>query len=482
MYKKTLATLGIVLAGGLPTLGVDAVKFNEKTMPDKDIVVAEEMVKTRQVGNVIETEMPWKGEQGLKIKYDMGEPTAAEKLKDKRDKGIITETVDFGDGGFKIDIILDKKPKTNEFCYTIDGYEDYDFFYQPELTQEDIDDGAIRPEEIVGSYAVYHKTLKNHLIGSINYKTGKVMHIPFPYIWEVDDENTRQRAENLTYTDGQLCVVAQQDFLDKANYPVRIDPTFGYTSIGGVTLNIADNLSAPSSHRAFRNSFVVSPTSSGNVTQLNAALFMGSGAADTLDITTFINEVDSGGTGIHDEIGSVERTSVSLSTTSAWFSFTYAGQSVSSGTDYLLGVVGDVADLAANKRASVSADSESGHTRYFETFIDPSSYSNSKEDPWTPLTSTANFRVSIYATYTEPAADTCTYTSGDWEVLYSDNCEISTDVYIDSGSSLEIIRDGAGSFKVTNGANISTAGAVFLKSPENVIINSSSNGIKYIKN
>lgn len=81
------------------------------------------------------------------------------------------------------------------------------------------------------------------------------------------------------------------------------------------------------------------------------------------------------------------------------------------------------------------------------------------------------------------AADTCTYTSGNWTVLYSDTCVISSDVWIDSGSELRVIRDGAGSFKVTNGASIySKDGAVLLKSPANLIINSSSNGVVYTKN
>ena len=454
MYKKTLATLGIVLAGGLPTLGVDAVKFNEKTMPDKDIVVAEEMVKTRQVGNVIETEMPWKGEQGLKIKYDMGEPTAAEKLKDKRDKGIITETVDFGDGGFKIDIILDKKPKTNEFCYTIDGYEDYDFFYQPELTQEDIDDGAIRPEEIVGSYAVYHKTKKDHITGQVNYKTGKAFHIPFPYIWEVDDETTKQRAENLTYTDGQLCVVAQQDFLDKANYPVRIDPTFGYTSIGASSQN-------PNSGYDARGSSATAV--SGTLTKISAA-FRNEDSNASADVQYLFSASASD----RDSLYASGTESESMTTSFAWHDSAAISVSLSGSTQYVTSFglySGSCAFVNCTLLAYDTSTGTDGGIFAIDTWF---------------AQNTINY--SVYATYTEPAADTCTYTSGDWEVLYSDNCEISTDVYIDSGSSLEIIRDGAGSFKVTNGANISTAGAVFLKSPENVIINSSSNGIKYIKN
>jgi len=231
IMKKYLTSsmVGLVAVVG----GVDASVLNEQPIPETKIYLKEETVTLKQVANVIEADMPWKDQSGFKVKYDMGEPTAMERLLDKRDAGIITETVDIADGGFKIDVILNSKPNTNQFCYTIEGAENYDFFYQPALTAEEITGGALRPEEIVGSYAVYHKTLKNHQIGKENYATGKVMHIPFPYVWETDNPTTtRQRAENLTYSNGSLCVTVQQEFLDKAKYPVRVDPTFGYTTSG----------------------------------------------------------------------------------------------------------------------------------------------------------------------------------------------------------------------------------------------------------
>jgi len=228
--KKTIATLGI--AGTLIGGGIDASSLREAPI-EKIEMVASERLEVKQRGNVVETKLPWKGEQGITVKYDMGEPTSKERLKDKRNKQVVTEVVDFGDGGFKVDVILDEKPNTNRFCYQIEGAENYDFFYQPELTEEQKKRGEYRSEDIVGSYAVYHKTLKNN-----GYKTGKVMHIPRPQVWEVNDESTKEWAE-LSYTDGELCVTARQEFLDTATYPVRIDPTFGYTTQGASTAQIA---------------------------------------------------------------------------------------------------------------------------------------------------------------------------------------------------------------------------------------------------
>jgi len=187
-----------------------------------------------QIGDVVETTLPWKDQPGLTVAYDMGEPSITERLADKRTEQVIVETVDFGEGGFKIDVLLSEKPDTNRFCYQIEGAENYDFFYQPPLTAEEIAEGASRPPEIEGSYAVYHKTLKNHEIGKENYATGKVMHIPRPQVWEIGNEEKTKQWADLSYTDGQLCVTTPQDFIDNADYKngVRIDPTFGYMTIG----------------------------------------------------------------------------------------------------------------------------------------------------------------------------------------------------------------------------------------------------------
>lgn len=227
--KKTIAGLS---ATAILMVGIDASALAETPL-DRTEMVAEEIVQAKQVDNIVETSFSWKDQNGIKVKYDMGEPSLLEKFKDKRNKEVITETVDFGDGGFKVDILLNEKPDTNVFCYQIEGAENYDFFYQPPLTADEIFKGNERPENIVGSYAVYHKTLKDHRKGSENYATGKVMHIPRPQVWELDNEESTKEWADLSYSDKDgLCVTVRQEFLDKATYPVRVDPTFGYTSLG----------------------------------------------------------------------------------------------------------------------------------------------------------------------------------------------------------------------------------------------------------
>lgn len=61
------------------------------------------------------------------------------------------------DGSFELETVLKKRPTSNKLEFFIDS-DNLDFTYQPPLTQEEIGEGDIRPDNIVGSYAVYYKT------------------------------------------------------------------------------------------------------------------------------------------------------------------------------------------------------------------------------------------------------------------------------------------------------------------------------------
>ena len=148
-------------------------------------------------------------------------------------------------GAFEFEIILKQKPLTNKVTFNIND-SGLEFYYQPPLNEEVNcslegcvacnathcwdENGTIthyRPENVVGSYAVYHSYKKNN-----EYKTGKLFHIFRPKV--------RDSAGNTTWCDlhideakGLLTITIPQEFLDKAVYPVTVDPTFGYESIGG---------------------------------------------------------------------------------------------------------------------------------------------------------------------------------------------------------------------------------------------------------
>jgi hypothetical protein len=145
----------------------------------------------------------------------------------------------------ELEIVLFEMPKTNEFHIPFTT-KDLVFYFQPPLNQEldprDYDliteteafrEGVRvvhRPENIVGSYAVYHAFRKGN-----EYMTGKAFHIYRPEA--VDAKGNRAWAD-MKILDGEIIITVPQKFLDSAVYPMVIDPTFGYTSIGGSSTTI----------------------------------------------------------------------------------------------------------------------------------------------------------------------------------------------------------------------------------------------------
>lgn len=220
MLKQATASL---LALGAATVGVDATVLNEK--PIQAEYALKEHVSVVQRGDVVEATLPWKDQAGIKIKYDMGEPTAMEKMRDKRKTAVYVsnnkdklgaatdvETFDYG-------LVINEKPDTNRFCWTVEGAEQYDWFKQPPLTAEEIAEGAERPENVVNSYAVYHKQLKNQIVGQTNYETGKVFH---RYRVQATDSNGAKVWGDSEYENGQICDIIPTEWLDMAVYPVTM--------------------------------------------------------------------------------------------------------------------------------------------------------------------------------------------------------------------------------------------------------------------
>ncbi len=120
---------------------------------------------------------------------------------------------------YESEVILKEKPASNVITSDIET-EGLDFFYQRELTQQEIDRGDYRPENMVGSYAVYHSTKANHILGQKNYENGKAFHIYRPQMedangWKVWGElfiDTEQGIQKVTMP---------EDFWNNAVYPIR---------------------------------------------------------------------------------------------------------------------------------------------------------------------------------------------------------------------------------------------------------------------
>jgi len=145
--------------------------------------------------------------------------------------------------GLEIDFVLGSIPSTNTFSFAIDSHN-LDYFYQPALTQDEIDAGDERPENVVGSYAVYYSNKQHDFTypdgTAINYGTGKFCHILRPYA--EDAVGNKVWCDLNIDTDASiLSVSVPQEFLDTAVYPVRVDPIFGKTTIGGTTTIVSQN-------------------------------------------------------------------------------------------------------------------------------------------------------------------------------------------------------------------------------------------------
>jgi len=168
-------------------------------------------------------EVVW-GNEKYDVKFYPKEPEEIKEIDSKGNERTFTIN---DEGGVEFDLVLKKKPETNVFTYPIET-KNLVYYYQPPLTQQEIDGGAFRPEHVVGSYAVYHKTKMNN-----EYKTGKAFHIYRPKVYEQNNENNWVWGElSIDEDKGVLIVIVDQNWLDKAVYPVVIDPTFGYTTLG----------------------------------------------------------------------------------------------------------------------------------------------------------------------------------------------------------------------------------------------------------
>jgi len=139
----------------------------------------------------------------------------------------------FEHGADQIDIILNNKPRRGVVSFPIET-KNLNFSYQPPLTPQEIAEGAFRPEEIVGSYAIYHK----YKCGN-EYKTGKVAHLLRPLF--IDDAGKKEWG-HVRIVDNLLRITDPQKFLDTAKYPILIDPTFGKTDKGGTPVSYGSNV------------------------------------------------------------------------------------------------------------------------------------------------------------------------------------------------------------------------------------------------
>lgn len=146
------------------------------------------------------------------------------------------------DGGYEFEVIYHKKPETNVTEFTIQT-KGLQFFYQPELTQADIDRGVHRPENVVGSYAIYTDKKRRNYEGGRLWRSGKVGHIFRPKVFDSAGREV-WGILNIDVEKEILSVTVPQEFLDTATYPVIVDPTIGYDTVGASDLDVGSDYNA----------------------------------------------------------------------------------------------------------------------------------------------------------------------------------------------------------------------------------------------
>ncbi len=144
------------------------------------------------------------------------------------------------DGNFEWNVVLKEDPGDSMLCYPLE-LSGLTVYYQGALSAEDILNGAVRPDSVVGSYAVYHSTRRGDIVlgdgRPARYGTGKAFHIYRPRVWDSRGDTVWGTLQ-IDTTARTLSVPLSAKWLEAAAYPVTIDPTFGKTDIGGSTKSL----------------------------------------------------------------------------------------------------------------------------------------------------------------------------------------------------------------------------------------------------
>lgn len=149
-----------------------------------------------------------------------------------------TKQVDFYEieDATEIDVTLFERPAGDKLEFSINT-KGVEFYYQPPLTDKEIEAGFNRPDNIVGSWVVWATEQRTNIDGKTIYGTGKVGHIFNSLMSDAKGRTARTNPQIVDNGDGtgKLTINFDKDFLENAVYPIRhaAGLTFGYTTVGG---------------------------------------------------------------------------------------------------------------------------------------------------------------------------------------------------------------------------------------------------------
>lgn len=312
-------------------------------------------------------------------------------------------------GRLKWDKLFSSCPESMIVEYKVKKSKGVTFLYQGEPTAREIADGLERPEDVIGSYAVYcdkmhsywtqaylddpdkaqfyadlypeqYKFINGKLYACVeNHKTGKLCHIPRPFV--IDASGNREWCdmvyEEHSDTEGILYITMPKEFMQFADYSlgdVRLDPAIGYSTAGGSA--IAGN------NTLYSGKYNVTMSEAGTASKIYAYM-SGGGSAYSALFGYYSGSSDP--TTLADGNKSVSISSA----TAAWYSASVSG-SLASGSKYYPSVLSNPSGGGYNK---IYVDSgSSGDSCYVGSVSTmPSSYG-------TPTSS--SYRRSFYLEYT----------------------------------------------------------------------------------
>ena len=303
------------------------------------------------------------------------------------------ERADVDGGGIEMEWLLPAKPRSNVFTCSLRS-SGVAFHYQPELTAEEIANGFRRPDNVIGSYAVYATGKRhNNAAHSKNYQLGKVAHIYRPL---ATDDNGVQAWCDLVIDEqaGTLTVTVPQLFLDEAVYPVVVDPTLGYTSAGASDAQICVNASGSSNDHCYRRGIVVTMPSDATLDSVHAYVKRDIDTGN-VDVFMAVNELDSDGADSHGVIFGAT-TTFSISTSYVLQTDAAGSESLTNANEYLLNIEADKSSMGLNREVYVAYDSTTGESNYYTDY----GVTFDTSDPWNQAETGTTLLYSLYITYT----------------------------------------------------------------------------------
>jgi hypothetical protein len=280
------------------------------------------------------------------------------------------------EAGFEFDLVLKTKPSSNVVRYEIQA-EDLILIEQPELSQDERNAGDVRPDNVINSFAVYHNSKANN-----KYQTGKICHIYRFKVYELDNPDKWVWAES-KYEKGILSVTIPQKFYNTANYPIVVDPTFGYTTAGGSSSTVY----------TWMNPFETL-TETADISSVVAYVRSSSG---TQDFKGLLYTITGTGTNTRPDSKLAVSGAVSIGTSSDWRTFSLTANGVAA-QQLAMGTVINYTDANRN-RYSYDYDADR-NVRYENYNSDPKLTYSDPEETFPTTFNHLQRRASVYANYT----------------------------------------------------------------------------------